>query len=261
MHKKKPIISLEPYLKKTEKVLTLGVKPNFSDYSETEMKLLKDAEKIYFPSSFYAELFDAMGKDIFPSYQTYSYAMDKIKQTALFELLDIPHPKTRVFYGKKQKKTILSHFNYPFVAKVPRGSAMGDGVFLIENDDDLKNYLDNVTPAYIQEYIESDRDLRVVVIGKEAVLSYYKISQNGEFRNNIAKGGSFSFDDIPDEAVKLALDTAQKCRWDNVGIDIIYGNDKFYVLEGNMKYGTKGFEEAGIDYTDLVIKLVLEGKV
>jgi ribosomal protein S6--L-glutamate ligase len=258
---KKPIIALEPYLKKSSKVQTLGVKPNFSDYSDDEARLIKNADKIYFPSTFYAELFDAMGKKTFPSYHTYKYALDKIKQTALFNLLEIPHPRTRVFYGKKQKGTIMDHFNFPFVAKIPRGSSMGDGVFLIEDKKGLEEYLNNITPAYIQEYFESDSDIRVVVIGDKVAISYHKISKEGEFRNNIAKGGSYSFDDIPEEALSLALETAKKCKWNNVGIDIICNNNNYYVLEANMKYGVKGFKEGGINYYKYLIDLVEQGKI
>ena len=50
--------------------------------------------------------------------------VDKIKQSALFDLLEVPHPRTRVFYGNRQKKTIRDYFAYPFIAKIPRGSAM-----------------------------------------------------------------------------------------------------------------------------------------
>ena len=77
----------------------MTVSDRASDYNEKEIELIRSAKKIYYPSAFYAELFDTAGIHIFPSYQTYKYAQDKIKQTALFELLGIPHPKTRFFYG------------------------------------------------------------------------------------------------------------------------------------------------------------------
>ena len=89
-------IALEARLRTCRNVLTLGVRPNFSDYSQQEADLIRNAAKIYYPTTFYADLFDAMGKITFPSYHTYKCVQDKIKQTALFELLSIPHPKTRV---------------------------------------------------------------------------------------------------------------------------------------------------------------------
>ncbi len=106
-----------------------------------------------------------MGKATFPSYHTYKCVQDKIKQTALFDLLNLPHPRTRVFYGNRQKKLILDHFSFPFIAKIPRGSALGSGVYLIHNEKELRNYLEQTSPAYIQAYLPIDRDIRVVVIG------------------------------------------------------------------------------------------------
>ena len=148
-------IALEARLRDCRNVKTLGVRTNFSDYSHEEIELIRNAKKIYYPTTFYADLFDAMGKATFPSYHTYKCVQDKIRQTALFELLEIPHPKTRVFYGNRQKKTISEFFDFPFVAKIPRGSAMGRGVFLICNADDLDRYLEQTDVAYIQQYLQA----------------------------------------------------------------------------------------------------------
>ena len=61
-------IALEARLRDCRNVLTLGVRPNFSDYTTEEASLIRNASKIYYPSSFYADLFDAIGKNTFPSY-------------------------------------------------------------------------------------------------------------------------------------------------------------------------------------------------
>ncbi len=97
-------IALEGRLRECKNVVTLGVRPNFSDYTSEEADLIRNASKIYYPSSFYADLFDAMGKNTFPSYHTYKCVQDKIKQTALFELLNISHPRTRVYLRETSEK-------------------------------------------------------------------------------------------------------------------------------------------------------------
>ena len=191
--KSKKVIALEARLKDCKNVITLGVRPNFCDYSLKEAGMIRDARKIYYPTTFYAELFDAMGKETFPSYHNYKCVQDKIKQTALFDLLEIPHPITRVFYGKRQKSKIHNYFKFPFIAKIPRGSAMGRGVYLIRNLEDLLSYCSLTTVAYIQEYIPSDRDIRVVVIGNEIVHAYWRIAPPDDFRSNVAVGATISF--------------------------------------------------------------------
>lgn len=249
-------IALEGRLRDCKNVITLGVLSNFSDYSRRAAELIRSAEKIYYPSPFYADLFDAMGKRTFPSYHTYKCVQDKIKQTALFELLKIGHPRTRVYYGKRQKNSITEHFTFPFVAKIPRGSAMGRGVYLIQQEDQLADYLKLTDVAYIQEYLPVDRDIRVIVIGDRIVHSYWRIAPQNEFRSNIAVGGTVSLDAVPSQALELALHTARSCRWNDVGIDICRYQDDFYVLEANMKYGKEGFRVAGIDYVGMMEEMI-----
>lgn len=257
----KEVIALEARLKNCKNVRTLGVRSNFSDYSSREAELIRQANKIYYPTTFYADLFDTIGKPTFPSYHTYKCVQDKIKQTALFELLDLPHPRTRVFYGKRQKKSILNHFTFPFIAKIPRGSALGSGVYLIHNDSELRDYLAQVSPAYIQEYLPIDRDIRVVVIGSRLVHTYWRIAPPNEYRSNLAVGGRISLDAVPRGARDLALQIARICCWDDVGIDICEYNGRFYVLEANMKYGKEGFREAGLDYHRLMESMIANEEI
>jgi ribosomal protein S6--L-glutamate ligase len=257
----KKVIALEARLRECKNVITLGVYPNLSDYNDQDAMRIKDASKIYYPSTFYADLFNSIGKKTFPSYNTYKCVQDKIKQTALFNLLDIPHPQTRVFYGKRQKQSILNHFQFPFIGKIPKGSALGRGVYLISNEDELSTYCDLTPTAYIQEYIPSDRDIRVVIIGNSVVHAYWRIAASGDFRSNIARGGKVSLEPVPKPILDLALHTATSLGWDDVGIDIISHNDQLYVIEGNMKYGKEGFRAAGIDYIKLMETMIENGDI
>ena len=254
-------VALGAKLKQYSKILTLGFKPNFKDYSSQEKRLILSAKKIYYPTAFYADLFNAMGKKTFPNFHTYKFALDKIKQTAIFNMLGIPHPDTRVFYGNKQKLDILNFFNFPFIAKKPRGSAKGNDVYLIENKEDLACYLSNKYPAYIQEYFPIDQDMRIIIIGKKIRLAYFRIAKPDNFKTNISQGGTISFKPLPHKALDLALNTASRCGWDDVGIDIIEHKQKFYVLEANMRYGTKGFKKAGINYKEMLVNLIIKDKI
>lgn len=248
-------------LRHCNNVTTLGVRPNFSDYTEAEQALIEKAGTIFYPTSFYADLFAAMGKKIFPSVHTYRFAQDKIRQTALFSLLDIPHPRTRIIYGRRQRNPVPDGFHFPFIAKIPRGSALGRGVFLIRNPRDLEAYYGLTKVAYLQEYLPIDRDIRVVVIGDRVALAYWRINRPGEFRSNVARGGRISFGGIPEQALALALETARRCGWNDVGIDICACDGRYYVLEANMKYGRAGFKAAGTDYYEMMEKMIKNGVV
>ena len=261
MQRPLPFVAIEKRLRNCKNVITLGVKPNFSDYTEQEQKLITDADKIYYPSQFYADLLDAMGKKTFPSCYTYKCVQDKIKQSALFQLAKIPHPQTRFFYGKQKQHKITDFFTFPFIAKIPRGSAMGRGVFLVRNSRDLDEYCSQTHVAYIQAYLPIKKDLRVVIIGEKAVLAYWRVAPENEFRTNISLGGRVALDSVPQAAVDLALHTATRCGWNDVGIDIIEYKDHFYVIEANMKYGKEGFRAAGIDYTQMMEQMLETGQI
>ena len=138
---------------------------------------------------------------------------------------------------------------------------MGRGVFLIRDAAELNDYLDMNQPAYIQEYLPIDRDIRIVVIGRRVVHAYWRLAPAGEFRTNVAVGGSIRLDDIPDPALELARQTAQQCGWDDVGIDICLHGGQYFVLEANMKYGKEGFRKAGIEYNRLMESMIENGEI
>ncbi len=256
MELKRTVIALGGRLRQCRNVVTLGVRTNFNDYRPEDRERIRTAETIYYPTTFYADLFNAAGKNTFPSYHTYKCVQDKIKQTALFELLGVPHPRTRVYYGKRGCAGVGDDFRFPFIAKIPRGSALGRGVFLVRDPAELEAYLARTAVAYIQEYLPIDRDMRIVVIGRGVAHAYWRIPRAGEFRSNLSVGGRVSLEAVPAEALELALQTARACGWNDVGLDLCRHEGRLYVLEANMKYGLQGFREAGIDYVHLMEKMI-----
>ncbi|HIC91983.1 MAG TPA: RimK family alpha-L-glutamate ligase, partial [Syntrophaceae bacterium] len=133
-------IAIGKQLSHCKDVITIGARPNISDYDDSEIQLMQQADIIYYPTKLYVDLFDSMGKKTFPNPAFYRYVGDKIKQTALFVMLGISHPRTKVYYGERQKKNILSDFSFPFIAKLPRNSSQGRGVYLIKDEKELVEY-------------------------------------------------------------------------------------------------------------------------
>jgi ribosomal protein S6--L-glutamate ligase len=87
----------------------------------------------------------------------------------------------------------------------------------------------------------------VVVLGGAIAHAYWRIHGQGEFRNNISRGGSVSFEDIPPEALAFAEFVARRCGFDEVGLDISEHRGKYCVLEANMVFGHEGFKKKGLD--------------
>ncbi|MBW1721732.1 MAG: RimK family alpha-L-glutamate ligase [Deltaproteobacteria bacterium] len=253
-------VALGNRLKGVPEVITLGLKPNFHDYSSRERSLIFRSPLILYPTLNYAQFFSTIGKRIFPSLENHLYADEKIKQTTLFYMLGLPHPRTRIYYGS-QCREILKDFSPPFIAKLPRASSRGMGVFFIEGIKDLEAYLDRTRVAYIQEYIPHERDLRVILINGDPVLAYWRYSPSGGFKTNVSQGGRISFESVPDQALELARKAAQLCNFDDVGLDLILHENRWYLIEANMKYGLKGAEKKGMKIRDIIRKKLLSGEI
>jgi ribosomal protein S6--L-glutamate ligase len=260
MDKKTPFIALGSRLHGIPEVLTLGVKPNFSDYTAEEQALIAAAPVVLYPTLNYAQFFTTIGKKIFPSVETYLYADNKIKQTTLFSMLDIPHPRTK-FYYRPQTEIIRQDFSFPFIAKIAKASARGRGVFLVRNTDELLRYLHRTRIAYIQEYLPHDRDLRVVLINYKVVIAYWRLQAPGEFRANLHQGGTMDFNNIPSEAIRLAQECARACRLNDVGLDFLHSNNRWHLIEANMQYGRMGLTKKGLVLKEVIRKMLLAGEL
>ncbi len=257
---KRPFVALGSRLKGVPEVLTLGVRPNFVDYSDRERKLIAESPLVLYPTLNYAQFFTTMGKMIFPSLETYLYADEKIKQTTLFYMLGIPHPHTKIYY-RRHHREIVKDFNFPFIAKLPRASAQGRGVFKINDYRGLEEYLDMTHIAYIQEYLPHDRDLRVVLINWLPVLAYWRVRPSDNFRTNLFQGGTIDFENIPEHALGIARKAAWRCNFNDVGLDLIHCEDKWYLIEANMQYGRKGLRLKGMDLKTIMREKLISGEL
>lgn len=257
---KEPLVAIGSRLARFDGFITLGARPNLADYPSEHLALIRRARRIFYPTSAFAAQLTSMGKRIFPSLECHLYAGDKIQQTILLGLLDLPHPRTRIFYGRQREK-IREHFGFPLVAKTPRNSARGEGVFLINDQGELDDYLKAHKVAYIQERLPIDRDVRVVVVNFEPVCAYWRLAPPGEHRSNLAVGGVMDPNGVPPAAVELAVEAARLANLDEVGVDVAMAGGGPLILEFNMKYGHRGPAKLGVDIPAHVAGLAMRGDI
>ncbi len=255
-----PFTALGSRLRSVPEVRTLGVKPNFLDYTQTERTLILESPVVLYPTRHYAKFLSTLDRRIFPSLETHLYADEKILQTTLFQMLGLSHPRTR-FYFRRHCEDILQDFHFPFIAKLPRASSRGRGVFLIKGKKELQEYLSLTNVAYIQEYLPHERDLRVVLINYEPVLAYWRLRSQEGFKTNLSQGGKAVFEGVPPEAIEFAAHCVRKCRFDDVGVDLIWHNERWYLIEANMKYGRKGLQMQGLNLKNIMREKLLNGEI
>jgi RimK family alpha-L-glutamate ligase len=118
--------------------------------------------------------------------------------------------------------------------------------------------------AFLQELIERDsdrhRDLRVYVVDDQIVGTMRRFAPEGDWRTNVALGGSVEgVDDLPAEAAEMALEAADSIGLDYSGVDLVEGEDGWHLLEVNPTAGFKGlFEATGVSPAPYVAKLAIE---
>ncbi|MFH0810722.1 MAG: RimK family alpha-L-glutamate ligase [Pseudomonadota bacterium] len=229
-------------------------------YTPAERRMILDAPVVYYPTSFYAGLLASIGKPTFPGLATYHLVGDKLRQSAMFQLLGVPHPRTWI-YPRRRWGDITRDFPFPFVAKL-QNTSRGRGVFLIQNEADLAAHLTALLEsgagcAYVQEYMRLERDLRVVCYNRRPVHAYWRERTGEDFRANVSLGARVNPCGVPPEALRLAVEVAEMCGLDEVGLDLCDWQGFFLVIEANMAFGTRGLEAAGKDLKE-IIKNILE---
>jgi RimK family alpha-L-glutamate ligase len=172
-------------------------------------------------------------------------AHDKLVTAIRLGARGLPHPRTVHVGGP-----VDPGFEYPVVVK-PRFGSWGQDVHLCTSHHSLGRCLRSLARrdwfrrqgALVQELIPPlGRDLRLIVAAGEIVGAIERVSAPGEWRTNIALGGSRRSIVPPPAARLLAVEAADTLRADLVGVDLLPDdNGGWTVLELN---GAADFTEA-----------------
>jgi len=254
-------VAIGEQLKSCPQVVTLGARSQIGDYPGKDLELLRTADIIFFPTPRFVDLFATLGKVTFPTINCYRLRGERLKQVALLHMLNVPYPRTRVYYGHKQKQKILEDFAFPLIAKKPRGSAAGKDVFLIEDRDTLERYNRKVNPAYIQEHVKPEIELRAVVINYDKVFGSYRRVDAGDFRGNSVHAGAWQTKDMPSEAITLAKKIARQGGLSDVTVEMIFDGSQFQVLELNFQYDEMGDVHPGQERFKTIMEMIERGEL
>lgn len=135
-----------------------------------------------------------------------------------------------------------------YVFKRPIGTH-GDATQLLGPEDwapQLATEAQGLIQAMINTPGEEHEDLRIYVVGDEAIGAMRRYAPADDWRTNVARGGRVrdASSAVPEDVLQLAVDATTALGLDVAGVDIIEGIDDWYVLEVNVTAGFKGFFEA-----------------
>ena len=215
---------------------------------------IKEAKAVLFPEYWQVNaLVHALKANIFPSVATYQLGHDKVEMTRGFlAACPLMVPKTGIYSNASiDFDTMAELFGLPFVCKEVRSSS-GLGVFLIDHAEEFNAYIKDNPVVYIQEYLEIDRDLRIVVIGDQVLSAYWRMQAPGCFHNNVARGGRVDKTDIPELVLRQVLEVARELNINHAGFDVAVTPLGNYLLEFNPFFGTRGIAQNPLEMGQLI---------
>lgn len=222
--------------------------------SMKEIDKILEADVLLFPEYWQVNtLVYGLKKRIFPSIETYHIGHTKVEQTRVMQGVFPEHVPYTLIKGcaADMERDIFDHMPFPFVAKEIRNS-MGQGVYLIHNEQDFIDYAKRNDVWYVQEYLPITKDLRIVWVGNKVIEAYWRINQGHEFLTNVSQGGIISYDHIPSEAIQLVEKVATTLGIDHAGFDFAQVGDKLYFFEFNVMFGNQGIRNK--QYTDAILE-------
>jgi ribosomal protein S6--L-glutamate ligase len=158
-------------------------------------------------------------------------------------------PTTLMRFPTHLPDTIAELGGTPVILKLLRGM-QGAGVLLAESAEAAESIMDTVwslgEDILAQRFIAESRgtDVRVLVIGGEAVAAMRRTAKAGDFRSNIHRGGAGEKVTLTPALSSIAVRAAQVVGLRVAGVDVLESRSGPVVLEVNASPGFQGLEEA-----------------
>ena len=178
------------------------------------------------------------------SRESLEIASDKFLTSVFLENYNIPTPKTIICEDPYKALDAFDELGGDCVLKPLYGSK---GVGIVRLND--KAFAENVIYSlgklnqvlYLQEFVEHyNRDIRILVLGENALAGMYRISDN--WKTNISAGAEAKSIEITKELENLAINAAKITGTEIAGVDIIESEKGYMVLEVNSIPGFTGLQ-------------------
>ena len=164
-------------------------------------------------------------------------------------------PHTVLIPNKKGTEKAFENLDreYPIIMKTLRGSK-GVGVIFIESERGLDAIVQLIykesddAELLIQEYIKTEFDVRVLILGGKVLASMRRDVIKGDFRSNFSRGGKVKMFKLTEQEVEDCILAGKAVDGHYVAVDFIPAKnrdkDRPFIIEVNSSPGTEGIEEA-----------------
>ena len=200
------------------------------------------------------------------SRDTIEVSSDKYRSYVKLMDFGLTQPKTALIPNKDNWRKAFESLEttYPIIMKTLEGSK-GVGVLFIESERQIESLIQLLysqnedIDLLIQEYIKTDGDIRVIVLGGKIIASMKRSIVEGDFRSNVSQGAEVKEYELSELEIEQCLLTSKAIDGSWTAVDFIPSKnpkkDPPYILEVNHSPGTEGIEKAT---KKNIVKLVIE---
>ena len=189
------------------------------------------------------------------SRQSINICTDKYRTALRLSDYGIRQPKTTLINDPEKSALAFDKLDtqMPVIMKTLRGSK-GVGVLFIESEKALDSIVqliykqDEDTDLLLQEYIKTDYDVRVLVLGGKVLATMKRPVIEGDFRSNVSQGSKPEKIELTELEIEESLKAAKAVNGVWTAVDFIPSKNREkeppFVIEVNSSPGTEGMEEA-----------------
>jgi hypothetical protein len=129
--------------------------------------MLRNADRVFFPTRKYVDIFQACQIPTFPCPTTQRYQRSRILQQLLFDYADCPHPYSRIYYGTKQKKRILDHFRLPVL--VMETLNVPGTIHVVHSVHELERLVNMQHSVIVREFLQFSERVQLICVQFEPI--------------------------------------------------------------------------------------------
>ena len=186
---------------------------------------------------------------------TINMCADKYRTALRLADYGLTQPQTKLINDPEKSNDIVddSGIKFPLIMKTLRGSK-GVGVLFVDSPKGLDSIVqlihkqDEDADLLVQEYIKTDYDVRVHILGGKFLAAMKRPVIEGDFRSNVSQGSEPEKIKLTELEIEESLKASKAVGGYWTAVDFIPSKNREkqppYMLEVNSSPGTEGIEEA-----------------
>ena len=210
---------------------------------------------------------EGMGVNVINCLNTGIFAGNKLFTHMLLKKYGVPTPYAAVAFSKDAVIEHLETHGYPKVIKPTVGS-WGRLISKLNDKDSAEGIIESreaMYPIYQVHYLEEfvnrpPRDIRVIMVGDKIVAAIYRTSGNGNWKTNMALGGTAEECKVTPEMEEMCIKAKNAVQGDIVGVDLMESNERGLVVHevNNTTEYKNTVRVCGVDIPSLMIDYVMK---